>query len=145
VLRRGTAGTYRNFVISNFVDASFDIDSEATFQQFEAGDLTVDSSLFGNVTPSDAIEVEEGDPVNTSDVLLGDSLSNVVAAPTLGAPARGGRLFVNGSAEAAVPAADLSQISAFFEPVDFVGAVPSQGEDFTEGWTVWLDTEPTGN
>ncbi len=139
VLRRGTAGNYWNTVIANFVDASFDIDNDATYAQVAAGNLTVDSFLIGNVTPGDALEQDDDDVANDLVGFINGRGTNVIGAPSLGERLGGGQFYVNGANEAAVAATDPGPVDPFFTSVDFIGAVPDANDDFTQGWTVWLD------
>ncbi len=142
LLRAGTAGAYRNFVIQNFPNASFDVDDQATFEQIAEGALTLGSFLIGNVTPGDAIGGEDDDEANDLVAFVTSQPNIVVGAPSL-APRTGtsqGFAYINGDAEAAVMAEDPTALDpTFFTSVDFIGAVPSEDDDFTLGWTVFLD------
>ncbi len=134
VLRRGTAGDYSNIVISNFRDASFDIDDQSTYDQVAAGNLTLRSTLAGNVTVADALEGEDDDVANDLAGFFASDPNNIVTAPSLTG-------FFNGAAEQAVTAVDVSLEDDFFTPVDFIGAVNDDATNFTLGWTFGLDQE----
>ena len=83
---------------------------------------------------------EEGtDPFDITDWLTAGANNSLGATNTLGPPVGGGKFYVNGAAENSVTATDPTTIDPFFEAVDFIGAVPSAGDDFTQGWTVFLD------
>ncbi len=146
VLRRGTAGEYGNFVITNWADAGIDIDSDATFAQADAGALTIQSFLLDSTTNGDPIEVEEGDPFDTVEFVDGQP-NNVVAPTSLRNTSGGSIAFVNGPNEGAVTSTDFSTVDSFFVDAGFVGAVNSSGSfnsaapflsDWTDGWTFGL-------
>jgi len=138
LLRRGTGANIFNTVATAFPDACFDLDSDSTFAVAGTpdnltGDLTIESTLFGC---NDAIEVEDGDPFDTQAFF--DNQNNNVAGPTSLSN------FINGPAEAAVPAVDVSTLDPFFDPVDHIGAIPSDdpSENWTLGWSFGINSDP---
>ncbi len=145
LLREGTAGRYWNFVIDQFGDACFDIDDAATFDQADAqtpanGDLTLQSALFDCSDAASVFSEESGDAFDLSDWFDAQS-NNTVGESSLQARSTGGVAFINGANEAAVTATDPSAVDPFFDSVDFIGAVESEANDWTAGWTVFLDQQ----
>jgi hypothetical protein len=74
---------------------------------------------------------EEGDPVLVSEFVLGQTNNSDTTDPKLDnyLPTDPNAIIV-----APVPFTD-----AFFDNVDFAGAIPSADADWTAGWTVGLD------
>ena len=129
VLRAGTAGDLFNGIFVGWQDAGFDIDDAPTFDQVTAGELTVASHFFDN---ADNFEVEAGDPLTEADYR---ALPNIVTGNNTLTDR-----FFPGSAELAVPAADLSG-AAGFETVNYIGAFgpgESPGSSWATGWTFGL-------
>ncbi len=139
VLRRGTAARLWNIVATGWRDACYDLDSDATFTVAGTsatnitGDITIQSSLFDCDDPTDD---ETGDPFDLATFVLNQS-NNVFGNSSLSG-------FVNGTAEAAVTATDVSQIDSFFDSVDYIGAVPTATApgNWTLGWTFGLNEDP---
>jgi hypothetical protein len=130
LIREGTGVDLANSIVTGFGEACLDIDQESTFNN--ADNLTFTNNiLFGCVGGTFANE--EGDPFLVSDFVLGQTNNLEVDpmlqnyAPMPGSPAIG---------IGAVPFTD-----AFFDNVDYAGAIPSAEADWTAGWTVGLDRD----
>lgn len=54
-------------------------------------------------------------------------------------------LFINGSNESGVPAYNATQLSSFFDNVDYIGAVRDASDTWYEGWTCNSSTASFGN
>lgn len=140
-LRRGTQARIHNAVVQGFGTACVDVDDAVTFDHLQAGDITIDSSVFdcaatASVTVDDPATAEdEADPVDLAAVLAAAATGNVIGdadlenafdlvtpdfRPSAQSPARDG--FVR-------PA------DAFFDDVSFRGAVGD--DDWTAGWTAF--------
>ena len=123
LLRVGTSAKIYNSVVTNFADGCLDLDDAATFAQAQNGALVVQSTLLSCSQPT---EEESGDPIDLSDWFLAQS-NNVIGDASLSG-------YVNGSAEAAVVATDMSKVDSFFDKVDYIGAV--NGADAPANWTL---------
>ena len=136
VLRRGTTAKLYNFVVTNFRDACYDLDSTATFTAAGSsatnitGDTVVQSSIFGCNDPTDD---ETGDPWDLA-TFVTNQPNNVFRNTTLAG-------VVNGANEAAVSATDVSTIDAFFDSVDYIGAVKDTAGNWTTGWSFGINGE----
>ncbi|TNE66128.1 MAG: hypothetical protein EP335_04005 [Alphaproteobacteria bacterium] len=144
LLREGTAANLWNVVVADFGEACLDIDQDATFTVSGpdattlTGDLTMESTLLSTSCP----EVFKNDGnVFDLEAWFTNQPNNVVALDTLTAASGGAsfKTYINGATENAVVATDVSAINSFFDAVDFAGAVKSASEDWTAGWTVWLN------
>lgn len=139
VLRRGTGANIFNAVITGFPDACYDIDGDSTFAVAGSsatnltGDLTLQSSLLDCNDPTDD---EDGDPF-LLETFVQSQDNNVFGPSTLAN-------FINGTAEAAVPAVDVSTIDSFFDSVDHIGAIESAdpSDNWTLGWSFGFNTTP---
>ncbi len=126
VLRRGTGGQFRNFIVQGFKEVGVSVRDRS--QDLVGGELTMASSIVSGNTQG-AFEGDGGqwlnEPTNSgADPELADpyNLSAPDFMPSAGGAAR------NGSVPVASPPGD-----GFFEGVDFIGAM---GEtDWTQGWT----------
>jgi hypothetical protein len=141
LLRRGTGANLFNTVATNWPDACFDIDGATTFTVAGSptnltGDLTIESTLFDCNDPVETGDELGGDPFD-SDAFF-NSQNNNVAGPTSLSN------FINGPAEAAVPAVDVSTLNSFFDSVDHIGAIPSDDptENWTLGWSFGINPAP---
>ncbi len=141
LLREGTGANIWNAVVSDFGDACFDIDQDATFTNAGSsatslsGGLTIESTLLG--TDCNTVFKDDGNVFDLETYFTGQA-NNVVGATTLS------NNFINGSAENAVTATDVSAINSFFDSVDFAGAVKSDAaaDNWTLNWTYGLNPEP---
>jgi hypothetical protein len=126
VLRRGTAGELRNFIVIGFKQRGVDV-RDASITQAQRGALTFSNSIVhGNGTGQiNGYTAWLADAtVSTDNPQLADPY-NLAAPnwmPAAGGPAR------NGAIPAAQPPND-----GFFEPASFIGAIGAT--DWTRGWT----------
>jgi hypothetical protein len=126
LLRRGTGGHFVNFIISGAKKSCLNLDDAATFEQADAGNLTVANSMVSCQNTKPFAAKTETDPWEIQGWFLGGE-GNQVVDPRL---------------DGNVPAADSSAIGAgvtpdhpFFAEVDFVGAIRDGAHDWTRGWT----------
>jgi hypothetical protein len=135
LFRRGTAVTFRNFVIVGSKTLGMQIDGASTLTQVDNGVTQVGSGvIFGPVTPLHAATVPYVTSGRFPNVRVGvdPGLSpgcfdhaNVNFQPVSVATLAGGQL-----------APIQPPNDGFFEPVSFIGAVPPlPAEDWTAGWT----------
>jgi hypothetical protein len=126
VLREGTAGTFRNFIVLGFKETGVSVRDRS--QDFAGGILTFESSITHGNGQGD-FEGDGGrflnDPTNSGanpEIADPFNLSAPDFMPAASGPAR------NGAVPVATPPSD-----GFFESADFIGAMG--GTDWTEGWT----------
>lgn len=144
LLREGTGANIWNTVVADFGDACLDIDQDATFTNAGTsatdltGNLTIESTLLSN--SCNTVFKDDGN-VFDLETYFTNQANNTVADDTLTNPT-GSALFktyINGTAEAAVTATDVSAIDSFFDATTYIGAVESADADWVAGWTVWLN------
>ena len=130
LIREGTAAHMANFLVTGSVETCFDIDQTATFTQADAGESSIVNSVLGGCIEA-TFDDDAADPFLVSEWVLGQA-GNVDTDPqvTNYIPNAGSPAFGIG----AVPFED-----AFFDNVDFAGAVRDAKSDWTKGWTVGLD------
>lgn len=130
VLRRGMAGTVANAIVLGWPDAGLDVDSQATIDNFDNGDLQIQSFfLSGN---GDDLESDGEDPTFSAANNLVTSATNTMS----GFAFRAGRPgLVPGADENAVPVFDVTGIGDL-EATTFVGAVEDANDTWFSGWTV---------
>ncbi len=130
LLRRGTAAKMANFVVTNATESCLDLDVEETFTQAQGDGTSMVNSYLGNCVEGVTAN-EDGDPFLLS-TWFTEQAGNVGGDPKMAnyVPAADSEV---GSA-GAVPFED-----AFFDNVDFAGAVRDAKSDWTKGWTVGLD------
>jgi hypothetical protein len=144
-LRRGTAGTIKNFAVTGFKDFGIRVDDTATVNQINSGGLVLSNGcVYGNkaggaqfnTAAQNAITAGQWTNIQTVDCKICNALpldiyGSIDATrkymPNF-APAPNSPL-ANGTIPVATPPAD-----GFFEPVDFIGAVDPDN-DWTYGWT----------
>ncbi len=129
LLREGTGATIANSVVTGFGEYCVDIDNQSTFDNEE--NLTVANSIAGGCALG-TFDDADGDSFLVSAWFLDQGnldadpmLDNIV--PMSGSPAFG---------IGAVPFTD-----AFFDNVDYAGAIRDEKSDWTKGWTVGLDRD----
>ena len=151
LLREGTAGTIRNFIVMGFKEDAIDIDHDATFTQALEGSLTLASGLLWNNCSVDGCtgeyRMDEDDvaAMMTTRRIVTDSPYVFVMNPELAdpfnlddpdfTPAERSPA-VTGYVRAAYPPHD-----GFFEMTDFIGAVGPAGDadGHDTWWTGWTD------
>jgi hypothetical protein len=140
LLRRGTAGTLRNFVIQGFKNVGLEVNGTTTLNQANAGALQVGNGVIFNTGSGGrgfaaTTTLPLFTPSRFADVRLGENPglgnchdhANPVWQPVSGDTLAGGQL------APAVPPND-----GFFEVTTYVGAVPpAPAEDWTRGWTAF--------
>ncbi len=117
MLREGTAGTLRNFIITNF-DNCLDVDHDATWTQVEDGKLDIDYTM---VDADDCFVVDDDEAMLVKDDFWDKGDHNVIGDPDL---------------DGWVPNADSPVLGAGDDAfgADFIGAVGE--DDWTQGgWT----------
>ncbi|MEX0300375.1 MAG: hypothetical protein AB3N28_14975 [Kordiimonas sp.] len=142
LLREGTGANIWNAVVSDFGDACLDIDQDATFANAGSsatnlsGNLTIESTLLGSNCKSTF--KDDGNNFDLAAYFNGQP-NNAVGATTLS------NGFINGSAEAAVTATNVSTKDSFFDSVDYIGAVKSSAaaDNWTTGWSYGLNAAPS--
>ena len=135
LFRRGTAVTFRNFVIVGSKTLGMQLDGSSTLAQVDNGTTQIGAGvIFGPLTPLHAATVPFVNSGRFPNVRVGvdPGLSagcfdhaNVNFQPVSVATLAGGQL-----------APIQPPNDGFFEPVTFIGAVPPPpAEDWTAGWT----------
>jgi len=135
-LREGTAVNIYNTIITGAFDHCLNIDHDPTFTNGGAdaalaaagSELTIQSSM---VNCGASFEDKDSDPWLVSDWFNAGS-NNSESDPGLTG-------VVNGATANAAVATDMSTIDSFFDSVDYIGAVPNEANDWTQGWTVGLN------
>jgi hypothetical protein len=126
VLREGTGGEFRNFIVMGFKEYGVDVrdrsqelvnnglsmSNSITWQNAQ-GDYNGEGGAWRNDPTNMRVDPQLGAPYNTTSPDF---------MPAAGSPARDGSVPV-----ATPPSGD------FWEPVSFIGAMG--GRDWTEGWT----------
>ncbi len=142
VLRRGTHGRIFNSIVMGFPLSGIDIRDAESISGASADGLTVANSIFFDNGPDGSAHAD----VANDGTMLPDALDE---GPWLAA--RDNQLgvdpgladpydptapsFLPAAGGAATTGAAVAPSSGFFEPVEFVGALPPSGADWTEGWT----------
>jgi len=135
LIREGTGVSIANSIVTGFGDFCVDIDQQSTFDN--SANLTFVNNVIGNCGTTFADnETNDGafnDPFEVSTFILNQQ-GNAQADPMLMnyAPMEGSPALNIG----AVPYTD-----AFFDNVEYAGAIRSLDTDWTAGWTVGLDRD----
>ncbi len=137
LLREGTAGMLMNGIVFDFEGDCLDVDQQETFDQANAGNLTVSSTFF-DCTPNASTD---DDGFSEADFIAGTGFpgntNNVEGANTMSG------LFSGAAEQAVVPTAQPND--GFFDAANYVGAFsPSENEasNWAVGWTFGLFPEP---
>lgn len=147
LIREGSAGQYLNTVVAGFPDACLVFDDDSTVNQLNpanASDVNV-ALRFESVLLGCATAYDDGSALSQPfdfDTYFAGGTNTMAGMTSLQAPANGSFAYINGDNEAAVPSVtlqSLSSIDPFFDDVDFIGAVESAEENWTTGWTIWLN------
>jgi len=133
LLREGTGASIANSIVTGFGEYCIDIDQESTFNNIE--NLTAVNSIAGECVLG-PFDDADGDPILVSDWFL-DQAGNVQADPLLGG--RNGLFPQDGSPAIGIGGVPFN--NAFFDNVNYAGAVAPDGDDWTAGWTVGLDRD----
>lgn len=125
LLKKGTAATFLNTIITGFKKACIDIDDSETFNYGNTG-IRIENSI---VSCSKNAEVEEGD----------------LWSIELWLKAQSGNLFVNPELLGFYPSENSPAVGNgttpddfYFEPVDYIGAFASSDDNWEAGWTSFL-------
>jgi len=139
-LRRGTKATLQNLVVTGFQKSCVDIDDALTFDNLNAGGITIENAIFDcdsvakAKTDDPATAENEADPVDLAVVLAGVASIDtgnvgIVDASNVLAPN------FNLTADSPARAGGVKPGNAFFDDVSFRGAVGD--DDWTAGWTAF--------
>ena len=140
--RLGCGGLVSNTIVTGWKDAGFDIDDDATFANWEAGDLSVTHSIFHNNGSSGDnhcdLETDAGDGAcgdgtgqlfdpNRSNIAIGRAGASPIADPyNLVAPN------FRPQNDALTNFTDPTAIDPFFTAAPYCGGVPPTGADWTQ-------------
>ncbi len=128
LLREGTGARIANSIVTGFGEWCIDIDQQSTFDN--VANLTAVNSIAGNCALG-PFDDAPGDPFLVSAWFL-DQEGNLQADPQLD----------NFSPLPGSPAIGIGFVpfeDAFFDNVDYAGAIRNADSDWTKGWTVGLD------
>ena len=133
LLRRGTAVTLRNAIVTNAKDYAVDVDGEVS-EGLVGNLLTIDNSIFFNNRDGFANVDLQAANISAADPLLPDSRSRVQPdlAPLAGSPAR------SGAAPAPADAAS-GAAGGFFDDVTYIGGVSPDDPWVDDGWATFSD------
>ena len=136
LIREGTAGTFRNFIVLGFKEWGVNIDQDATVAQAQLGALTFRNGIVhgngivagrGEVDPAAEPFLTAAHEIRLEDPGLIDPFNHT--NPNF-RPSGSGTLAAGGM-PVAMPPND-----GFFEPAPFIGALsPDPALDWTTGWT----------
>lgn len=140
IVREGTAGTFRNFIVMGFREWGINIDHGATVRQAELGNLTFGNGILfnnglqrgrGHLDPDAARFI-----ANNPTILIGrdPGLIDPYNREVPNFRPAGAATLAGGQLAPAIPPND-----GFFQAVPFIGALgPDPEEDWTTGWTTWV-------
>ena len=132
-LNSGTVGRYINGVLNEQGDACFRYQSSAgngtAGYQGIGQDPSFDSVLFDCAGGIETANSEAG----TAQAAINGGTNNVVGASSLSAT------FINGANEAAVTAIDPATVNAWFQSVNYAGAVQNNQDRWWAGWSCGLE------
>ena len=153
-LRRGTAGTLKNFIVMGFNQGGVDLNDASTQAQADGGALVVDNNIFYNNTLSGAAYnfYPNTATVFTTTFMTSTMQHNYVGDPLLGAAFNltspdfrpgAGSPAINGTVPVATPPSD-----GFFTAVNYIGAVDPNNDWTRQPWTKygvasWTPTDNT--
>ncbi len=135
VVRAGTAGRFRNGIITGFTgDAGIDIDEDATSLQATQGNLTFDSLYLVDNRDNLESDGDSGDAALAAAFAAGvNNVDGDAQAPAQDSTLTG---FTPGANELAVTATDPTALDPFFDAAPYVGAVRDANDTWYEGWTI---------
>lgn len=139
LLRRGTAGQFRNFIVTGFKNVGLEIRDQATFDQLGSGAMSVAGFVFfgngaglqtpANLSGATATAVNQmGTAIMQADPLLVDPFDTTLP---------------DFRPQAGSPALDVANVQppfandTFFVATAFIGAFDAN-TDWTLGWTNWV-------
>ena len=138
VVRAGTAGRFRNGVITGFLgDAGIDIDEDSTTAQATLGNLTFDSIYVVDNKDNLETDGDSGDAALTAAFAAGtNNVDGDAQVPAQDSTLTG---FTPGANEHAVTSTDPTTLDSFFDAAPYVGAVKDANDTWYEGWTLLVD------
>lgn len=146
-LRRGTAGTLKNFIVMGFKKSGLRINNEATYKQIDAGALVFDNSIFYNNNPNwDTATCDKGKtgectytyPYSVETFMTQMMKNNRVEDPKLGNPYDlEDPDFRPAAGSPALTGYATPPNDGFFEPVDFIGGVDPDNDWTRAAWTTY--------
>ena len=131
-LNTGTVGTYVNGVVKEVAEC-FRWESSAGngVAGYQAGvDPAFNSVLFDCVAGVETANSDAG--AAAAAIAAGINNSTATASSLINS-------FINGPAESAVTAFDVTGLSADLEPVDYIGAVENASDTWWQGWSCGLE------
>ncbi|CAA9484794.1 MAG: hypothetical protein AVDCRST_MAG39-261 [uncultured Sphingomonadaceae bacterium] len=134
LFRAGTAGKFVNSVIGGTRAAALDVDGSPSYAQATADQL-IFRSLFLFSNPALATDADDG-PLPG---IFARDPNNAIGTGSLVPQVGGGIAYVNGPTENGRPAFNATSLSSFFSTVNYIGAVQSPSNNWTLGWTEFLN------
>ncbi|MCL4848941.1 MAG: T9SS C-terminal target domain-containing protein [Acidobacteria bacterium] len=140
LLRRGTAGIIRNFIVMGFKTVGVDINGSSSFREAQQGNLQMSNGVIYLTGPTGTTY----GTANTLSLINSGIFTNVVLGQDPGIRdcfnhlqpdfrPRSVATLAGGQLAPAIPPND-----GFFEAVTFIGAVgPGEDDDWTAGWTAY--------
>ncbi|MCI0487190.1 MAG: hypothetical protein L0229_11385 [Blastocatellia bacterium] len=136
LIREGTAGQFRNFIVMGFKDIGIQLDQQATFDQVDNGSLVFQSIILFNNGPNGNLNIANGDTANALAAMPGI----IEVDPQLTDPFN--VTLPDFRPQAGSPALDANNVAPgfndpFFTAAPYVGAFDAN-DDWTLGWTKWV-------
>jgi hypothetical protein len=134
--RRGTGGHLFNHIVVEMSDFGLDIDHDETVTRMNNGDFEIRNSIiFGNASDFK----DDGDGIDAQAIFLTAAWNNQVVDPSLAnALNRNNPDFRPGVGSLARGAGANPPSDGFFTtPVDYVGGVDPDGNEWYQGWTTF--------
>lgn len=138
ILRRGTAGTLRNFIVMGFKQLGIEVRDTSTFTQLDSGALSLQGFIFFN--NGNGLPTPENFNGNTANMLAVKGQKIIQVDPLLRSPFdKTAPDFRPQVGSPALVAANVATgiTNAFFEPANYLGAFDANN-DWTLGWTKWV-------
>ena len=138
ILRRGTAGDLRNFIVTGFKNLGIEVRDSATFTQLDNGNLKLSGFIFFN--NGNGLATPANFNGNTAAMLAAKGTNVVQLDPQLRDPFN--VIMPDFRPQAGSPALDPANIAAgfandaFFVTANYIGAFDAN-TDWTLGWTKW--------
>lgn len=129
LIREGTGGNFYNFVITGFGQGCIDIDTTETFTaagtpENLSGTLTMNNS----VVDCEVNFIEEAGEAFTAEAWFDAQDGNTILDTGMDD-------YINSTAVNNISHFEPETLGPWFDETDYIGAVPSAEEDWTEGWT----------
>ena len=138
ILRRGTGGDLRNFIVLGFKNLGVEVRDNATFTQLESGVLSLTGFIFFN--NGNGLTSPANFTGNTATMLAARATRLVESDPLLRDPFS--RTAPDFRPQAGSPALNAANVApafndSFFVAANYVGAFDANN-DWTLGWTTWV-------